>query len=91
MDYTTHKPGSFRLTPPDDQLAAWQADYQTMLGPMFFGNTPTFAEIMAAATAFETTFNATGRRRVENGESPEVIQRENSIAANSQRNRHRPE
>ncbi len=59
MDYTTHKPGSFRLVPPADQLADWKADYQAMLGPMFFGATPGFDEIIAAAAAFETTFNAT--------------------------------
>jgi predicted nucleotidyltransferase component of viral defense system len=59
VDYSTHKPGAFRLTPPEDHLANWQEDYQAMLGPMFFGETPTFAQIMAAATTFETTFNAT--------------------------------
>lgn len=59
VDYSTHKPGTFRLTPPTDHLADWQSDYQAMLGPMFFGDTPTFAQIMAAATTFETTFNAT--------------------------------
>jgi hypothetical protein len=30
-----------------------------MLGPMFFGDTPTFDELMAAADDFETTFNTT--------------------------------
>jgi hypothetical protein len=28
-----------------------------MLGPMFFGDTPTFEEMIAAATDFELTFN----------------------------------
>ena len=59
VDYSTHKPGTFRLTPPADHLAEWQTDYQAMLGPMFFGDTPTFAQIMAAATTFEFAFNAT--------------------------------
>jgi hypothetical protein len=58
VDYSTHKPGTFRLTPPADHLAAWQTDYQAMLGPMFFGDTPTFAQIMAAAAEFEKAFNA---------------------------------
>jgi predicted nucleotidyltransferase component of viral defense system len=62
VDYSTHKPGTFRLTPPDNHVADWQTDYQAMLGPMFFGETPTFAQIMAAATEFETTFNATAIR-----------------------------
>ena len=58
VDYSTHKPGTFRLTPPADHLAAWQTDYQAMLGPMFFGDTPTFAQIMAAAAEFEKAFNS---------------------------------
>jgi len=57
LDYTTHKPGTFRLTPPAEHLSAWKSDYADMLGPMFFGETPTFEEMIAAATDFETTFN----------------------------------
>ncbi len=60
VDYTTHKPGTFRLVPPAGQVAEWKADYQAMLGPMFFGTVPTFDEMMAAAREFEKTFNAIG-------------------------------
>ncbi|HEY5705162.1 MAG TPA: nucleotidyl transferase AbiEii/AbiGii toxin family protein [Terrimicrobiaceae bacterium] len=59
VDYSTHKPGTFRLVPPDDHLPKWRADYEEMLGPMFFGETPSFEEMMAAADKFERTFNAT--------------------------------
>ena len=59
MDYSTHKPGTFRLVPPEHQLPDWRADYQAMLGPMFFGETPTFEAMMGAVTEFEKTFNAT--------------------------------
>jgi predicted nucleotidyltransferase component of viral defense system len=58
VDYSTHKPGAFRLSPPADHLANWRSDYQEMLGPMFFGDTPTFEQLMHAAAEFETTFNA---------------------------------
>jgi len=58
VDYSTHKPGSFRLTPPTDHLANWRSDYQAMLGPMFFGEIPDFDEIMEAVSEFEKTFNA---------------------------------
>ena len=58
VDYTTHKPGTFRLVPPAAHRANWKSDYQAMLGPMFFGDTPTFDEMMAAAAEFEKTFNA---------------------------------
>ena len=59
VDYSTHKPGTFRLTPPTDHLANWRSDYQAMLGPMFFGEVPDFDEIMEAVSEFEKTFNAT--------------------------------
>ncbi len=50
VDYTTHKPGSCRLAPPPEHLANWKSDYAEMLGPMFFGDTPTFAELMTPST-----------------------------------------
>jgi len=53
VDYGTHKPGTFRLVPPDEHLAKWRADYEEMLGPMFFGETPSFDEMMAAVADFE--------------------------------------
>lgn len=57
VDYSTHKPGTFRLTPPESHRANWLADYQAMLGPMFFAETPSFEEMMNAVTAFEDLFN----------------------------------
>ncbi len=59
VDYTTHRPGTFRLSPPPDHLPNWRSDYQAMLGPMFFGDVPDFDEIMRAVSEFEKTFNAT--------------------------------
>ena len=57
VDYTTLRPDSLRLVPPDDQLAAWRQDYQTMRGEMFFGKVPTFDEILGVVGAFEKQFN----------------------------------
>jgi len=61
VDYTTHKPGSFRLIPPPEHLADWKSDYTAMLGPMFFGETPGFDDILTLAAAFEKTLNATAK------------------------------
>jgi len=58
VDYSTHKPGTFRLVPPEEHLPNWREDYQAMLGPMFFGDTPTFEEMMLSTAEFEKTFNA---------------------------------
>jgi hypothetical protein len=57
VDYSTHRPGTFRLLPPDHHLANWRADYQQMLGPMFFGKVPTFDEILVVVGGFEKKFN----------------------------------
>jgi predicted nucleotidyltransferase component of viral defense system len=62
VDYSTHKPGTFRLTPTAEHAAAWRADFQQMLGPMFFGEVPKFDEMIAAAADFATRFNATATR-----------------------------
>ncbi len=57
VDYSTHKPGTFRLVPPADHLPHWRADYDAMRGPMFFGDVPEFGEIMSAASEFEHRIN----------------------------------
>jgi hypothetical protein len=59
VDYTTHRPGTFRLLPPEHHLANWRADYEQMLGPMFFGEVPTFDAILKVVGKFEREFNAT--------------------------------
>lgn len=57
VDYTPLRPGSLRLVPPDDQLAPWRQDYQTMRGEMFFGDVPKFDEILRVVGDFEKRFN----------------------------------
>lgn len=47
------------LEQPAERLADWRADFQQMLGPMFFGEVPTFDEMIATAAAFAARFNAT--------------------------------
>jgi hypothetical protein len=61
VDYTTHKPGTFRILPHPDHLANWRADYEAMLGPMFFGEIPDFDEILQAVGKFEEAFNASSQ------------------------------
>jgi len=43
--YDLAVPGSFRLTPPQERLAAIRRDYRDMTA-MFFSEPPTFDEIM---------------------------------------------
>lgn len=60
VDYTSHKPGTLRLVPPAKHLANWKADYQAMLGPMFFGDVPGFDQLLGAVAEFEQRFNQSG-------------------------------
>jgi len=57
VDYSTHKPGTFRLVPPEHHHANWRNDYGDMLGPMFFGEVPDFAQIILVVGEFERRFN----------------------------------
>lgn len=61
VDYSTHRPGTFRLQPATHHLSDWKADYEAMRGPMFFGETPTFEEILEEVREFERRFNETNR------------------------------
>ena len=57
MDYTTLHPGALRFLPPALHLEAWRKDYQEMRGGMFFGEVPTFDEILRVVGEFERHFN----------------------------------
>lgn len=58
VDYDTLKPGFLRLRPADAHLADWRRDYDQMRGPMFFGDTPSFDDILKSVAEFEQRFNA---------------------------------
>jgi hypothetical protein len=70
VDYSTHRPGTFRLVPPVESMQDWRSDYQAMLGPMFFGTTPTFDDLMATIGEFESEFNATASGMAEPVRNP---------------------
>ena len=57
VDYKTLRPGALRLLPRDDQITAWRQDYNAMRGEMFFGEVPTFDEILNVVGSFEREFN----------------------------------
>jgi hypothetical protein len=51
------RPGSLRLIPLPEQKAAWKQDYQSMSEAMFFGEIPSFDEILGVVGDFEKRFN----------------------------------
>ena len=51
--------GGLRLVPSADRRTAWKRDYDAMREAMFFGDPPTFDEILAVVADFEQQFNAT--------------------------------
>lgn len=46
VDYNQHQPQSINPIPPDGIIKEWEADYNTMLTEMIYGNAPSFKEIM---------------------------------------------
>lgn len=54
--YDLAVPGSLRLVPAGEVLAAVEADYRAMRG-MIFGQVPTFPEVLAALTGLENEIN----------------------------------
>ena len=59
VDYATLRPGSLRLLPPPRDYDEWRRDYEQMRGPMFFGEMPSFEEILRVVGDFEQQFNRT--------------------------------
>ncbi len=58
MDYSTLRRGTLRILPLEGQMAEWRRDYQAMREEMFFGEVPSFEEIMRVVGDFERSFNA---------------------------------
>ena len=57
MNYDTLKRGTIQMVPHAEQLDEWRRDYAAMHGEMFFSVPPTFDEILASITAFQSEIN----------------------------------
>ncbi len=51
--------GSMRIVPLPDQTPLWKKDYEQMREAMFFGDPPSFDEILSVVNEFEKEFNRT--------------------------------
>ena len=58
VDYSTLQPGSLHLLPAKEQAEGWRGDYGAMREEMFFGDVPTFDEILEVVGDFEREFNS---------------------------------
>ncbi|MBW9264947.1 MAG: nucleotidyl transferase AbiEii/AbiGii toxin family protein [Candidatus Thiodiazotropha sp. (ex. Lucinisca nassula)] len=58
VDYSTLNPKELQLIPSAADLPAWQADYESMQQEMFYGDVPTFEEIMEEVAVFQNLLNA---------------------------------
>ena len=54
--YDLAKPGSFKLTPPDNQIAGLERDYRAMRD-MFYKEPPEFADILRSLQLLEDEIN----------------------------------
>ncbi len=58
VDYATLQHGSIRLVPVESQMPDWERDYKAMREEMFFGDMPSFAELMGVVRDFERKLNS---------------------------------
>ena len=58
VDYSTLNPGQLRLLPAETDQSTWRADYESMKQEMFFGEVPTFDEILSVVGEFQAGLNA---------------------------------
>ena len=57
MDYATLSKGRLRVTPLQEQEAAWRQDYAAIRGEMFFRDPPSFDAVLETVAKFESEFN----------------------------------
>jgi predicted nucleotidyltransferase component of viral defense system len=57
VDYETLRRGTLRLLPLEGQVGAWRSDYEAMAGSMFFGEVPTFEDVLKTVGEFARHFN----------------------------------
>ena len=55
------QPGALAILPREDRRVAWEQDYEAMKAAMFFGEVPSFQEILSAVGEFARKFNQTAR------------------------------
>lgn len=55
------KPGSLRLVPAAGREPAWRRDYEAMREAMFFGESPSWKELIRVVGDFEARFNERAR------------------------------
>ncbi|MCP4336038.1 MAG: nucleotidyl transferase AbiEii/AbiGii toxin family protein [Gammaproteobacteria bacterium] len=58
VDYSTFDFDQLRLVPAEADRSAWQADYEAMQQEMFYGDVPTFDEILAVVANFQARLKA---------------------------------
>ena len=57
VNYNLHQPQTINPIPPNEVIKAWEADYNTMLSEMIYGDAPTFEELIQELTLLRTEIN----------------------------------
>jgi predicted nucleotidyltransferase component of viral defense system len=57
VDYNLHQTQTINPIPPSEVIKAWEADYNTMLTEMIYGDAPTFEELIQELTLLRTEIN----------------------------------
>jgi hypothetical protein len=57
VNYNLHQPQTINPIPPKEVIKAWEADYNTMLLEMIYGDAPTFEELIQELILLRTEIN----------------------------------
>ncbi len=57
VDYSTMEYGRLRLVPAKKDRESWKSDYNRMRGNMFYGDTPTFEDVLKVVEEFQVKLN----------------------------------
>ena len=57
VNYNLHQPQTINPIPPNEVIKAWEADYNTMLSEMIYGDAPTFEELIQELIVLRTEIN----------------------------------
>lgn len=57
VDYSKHSPANINFIPPEKEIEKWEKDYSAMKESMFYGDTPSFDELMIALSKLNQKVN----------------------------------
>lgn len=62
VDYTSHYPSTLNFIPPQEIIADWEKDYETMKHSFIYGNSPSFSQLIERMKELTIRFRSVGSK-----------------------------